>query len=136
MFCFVLFNLPVVGAICVPLELTETSSPRRNQLIPSRLVQSIKVVLKNQFFRQWFCCRRCTGCGYRFSCSGRFGSRSCCFSRCLWRRRSGSTLHLKFKKLAIKKFELLRIVNNNDLNKKPYRRNGEKRDGRDEKTYT
>jgi hypothetical protein len=27
-------------------------------------------------------------------------------------------------------------VNNNDLNKKPYRRNGEKRDGRDEKTYT
>ena len=40
-------DLPVVGAVSVPLELTETASPRRDQLIPSGFIQSVKVVFKN-----------------------------------------------------------------------------------------
>ena len=44
-------GLPVVGAICVPLELTESSAPGSDQLVPSRLIESVKVVLKNQRFR-------------------------------------------------------------------------------------
>jgi len=54
-------NLPVFGAVSVPLELTETASPRRDQLIPSSFIQSVKVVFKNQLLRQLFYCRRCAG---------------------------------------------------------------------------
>ena len=47
-------GLPVVGAICVPLELTESSAPGSDQLVPSRLIESVKVVFKNQLFCEWF----------------------------------------------------------------------------------
>ena len=47
-------ELPVVGAICVPLELTESSAPGSDQLVPSRLIKSVKVVFKNQLFCEWF----------------------------------------------------------------------------------
>lgn len=41
--------LPVFSAIGVVLELTLASTPRSNQVLPSRSIERIEIIFKNQF---------------------------------------------------------------------------------------